>query len=233
MEEILKTAEETSQTESYDAAARFLAPWRKAACEALESDFSKLGDLIVIVSTQMFYLNKSGAPDKAASVAEWFLHTFHHIEEHTSQDDFKHLKRTFAESFSGFFMRYAAALRDLNRFEDMKSAVRTSLDMTRFLPANVTAMLNVYAPMHKLENIGGESAREYLLKRYAEMLAALDFSGFHSHPVRAALDEYQFALRDDRHIEEAKSNLEKICQDAPDDILTSTILKLFSHIFNI
>ena len=226
MDEIMKKAEETAQSESYDAAARSLAPWRKAACEAIQTDLSKLGDLLTIVSAQMHYLNKSGAPDKAASVAEWFLHAFHHLEEDMPGDESRLLKRTFAESFSGFFLRYATALRDLERFDDMQAAVRTALDLTRFLPASVTAMLNVYAPMHKRETIGDESSSEYLLKRYAEMLAMLDFSGFHNHAVRAALDEYQYALRG--HVEEAAASLEKICQDAPDDVLASTIRNLFS-----
>ena len=226
MEEILKKAEETAQSQSYDAAARSLAPWRKAACEAIKDDISKLGDLLAIVSTQMHYLNKSGAPDKAASVAEWFLHAFHHIEEDMPGDESRLLKRTFAESFASFFMRYATALRDLERFDDMQAAVRTSLDMTRFLPASVTAMLNVYAPMHKRETIGDESASEYLLKRYAEMLAMLDFAGLHNHAVRAALDEYQYALRG--HVDEARTSLESICQNAPDDVLAATIWNLFS-----
>ncbi len=231
LDDILKQAEMVASEQSPDDAARFLAPHRKSACEDLSTDTSRIGDLLCITSAQMQYLIDAGASDKAIGVAEWFLHILHHLEESLADVDFRQLKRALRESFSRFFKRYAHALRDINRYEDMRIAMRTSLDLTMQLPLAIVSMLHLYAPLHQKDLIENESARDFLLKRYAEALAALDFSGLHDLPFRAALDEYQYAFRSEEHVESSRQIIQTLCEKNPEDLALVTLKNIFETIF--
>lgn len=219
-------AEDIAQTDGPDAAAKFLAPYRREICEAMHETPSKIGELLQISSQQVFYLCQAKMPDKAAGIAEWFLHTLHHLETDMPAVEFVHLKRALRESFSRFFMRYARALRDLGRIEDMRLSVRTALDLTQELALAIVSMAHLYRPLQEHETLENEPAREWLLKRFAECLAALDFSGLHNTPFRAALDEYQYALRGDDKREEARLALQTLAETHPEDAAIATLGKL-------
>ncbi len=222
----LDKAESVALSEGPDAAARFLGLYRREVCDALSQTPSKIGELLQISSQQMHYLCQADMPDKAVGIAEWFLHTLHHLEAGMSVVEFVHLKRALRESFSRFFMRYARALRDLGRMEDMRLSVRMALDLTQELALAIVSMAHLYRPLQTYETLENEPAREWLLKRFAECLAALDFSGQHDTPFRAALDEYQYALRGEDKLEEARTALNALSQAHPDDIAVSALCRL-------
>lgn len=222
----LQTAEAIATSSGPDAAARFLAPYRREVCEKLADAPAHIGDLLRISSQQMHYLCQAGMPDKSAGIAEWFLHTLHHLEEDIPAVDFVHLKRVLRESFSHFFMRYARALRDLDRIEDMRLSVRTALDLTQDLPLAMVSMVHLYVPLQMRDTLEGEPACEWLLKRYAECLAALDFSGQHQTPFRAALDEYQYGLRGAPEFEASKAALANLALAHPEDEAIATLVSL-------
>ena len=93
IDDILSEAEQIAAQASPDDAARFLASYRKEACEALENTPSAIADLLAITSAQMQFLIDAGASDKALGIAEWFLHTLHHFEETIDHGDFIRIGR--------------------------------------------------------------------------------------------------------------------------------------------
>ncbi len=227
IDEILQKAETIAADQSPDDAARFLGPYRKASCEDLSDDPSKIGELLQITSAQVQYLTDANSPDKAAGIAEWFLHTLHHLEETIDKAQFIHIKRILRESFSNFFRRYARALRELDRIEDMRLAMRTSIDLTQEIPMAVVCMIHLYMPLRSRKTLEDLPAAQWLLDRYAEALAALDFSGFHDTPFRNAFDNYQFALRAPDQTDAIQAELEALCAKNSEDIALQTLYNLF------
>ena len=226
LEEVMKSAEAISSGEGPDAAARYLSVYRQKACDALGEDFSKIGELLIVVTAQVRFLSEARFFDKAAGVAEWFLHLVHHLEEMLSASDYRALKLTWRESFSQFFYRYARALRELGRHTDMRLAMRTSLDLTAETPSAVAMAVALYVPLLEVSEVEGESGREWFVKRCAEFLAVLDFTGHHGEASRACLDEFQYMLRDSGHSSEALDVLSRIRAEFPDDPIVSVYVGL-------
>ena len=193
IDDILSQAEQIAAQASPDDAARFLASYRKDACESLQNTPSAMADLLAITSAQMQFLIDAGASDKALGIAEWFLHTLHHYEETIDHGDFIKLKRALRESFSRFFRRYARVLRDADCLED-------------------------------------EPAGEWFLKRCAEALAGLDFSGLHDTPFRNALDEFQFAMRSAENFIAAQEKIQILCSENPEDLSLKTLANLLDSL---
>ena len=230
IDDILSQAEQIAAQASPDDAARFLASYRKDACESLQNTPSAMADLLAITSAQMQFLIDAGASDKALGIAEWFLHTLHHYEETIDHGDFIKLKRTLRESFSRFFRRYARVLRDADRIEEMRIAMRTALDLTQMLPMAVVAMLHLYMPLRNRDCLEDEPAGEWLLKRCAEALAGLDFSGLHDTPFRNALDEFQFAMRSAENFIAAQEKIQILCSENPEDLSLKTLANLLDSL---
>ncbi len=228
LESILEQAQNIAETNSPDEAARFLAPYRKEACHSISNSPENLIDLIQITTAQMQFLIQAKHTDKAVGIAEWFLHVFHHIQEDDAQAS-QHIIRCYRESFSLFFMKYASALCAEEKFEPMQQMVRTSLDLTQSLPMAIAAMLRLYAPLRSRDSIEDEPASSWLLKRYAEALAILDFSGLHDTPFREALDNYQYAIRCPDKFDEAKNEIDRIFSEHSDDIALKILYILFSN----
>jgi len=226
LDDILEEAERLANDGSPDDAARFLAPYRRAVCDRLHDSPSSLGDLVQICAAQVHYLNEAGTPDKAAGVAEWFLHRMHHLEEDFPEVDFRMLRRALCESFSRFFRRYARSLRDLDRIEEMRIAMRNALDLTREIPMAVVSLVHLYRPLRDRENLEDEPAPQWLLKRYAEALAALDFAGLHDIPFREALDNGQYAMRCPDKRDEMKLATEALCAQNAQDVALQTLFQL-------
>lgn len=230
IDDILSEAEKIAAQSTPDEAARYLAPHRKQACEALETTPTAIADLLAITSAQMQFLIDAGSSDKALGIAEWFLHTLHHLEETLEHGDFIKLKRAFRESFSRFFRRYARTLRDADRIEEMRIAMRTALDLTQMLPMAVVAMLHLYLPLRSRDTLEGEPSSEWLLKRCAEALAGLDFAGHHDTPFRNALDEFQFALRARENLDPARAQILALCAESPEDLSLQTLSNLLNSL---
>ena len=228
--ELIQQADQIART-SPDEAAKFLAPYRKSACEALQTDPKALTDLIGIATAQMNYLTDAQMADKSLGIAQWFLHTLHHLEESMQKAEFLAIKRALREPFAGFFRSYAKILRMHDQIEDMRIAMRTAMDLTRELPMAVVSMLHLYAPLMHKDSLEGETPREWILKRCAEALAGLDFNGMHDTPFRDALDHGQYILRNPDDRRESESRLETLCAQFPDDLALNTLVMLFKHAY--
>lgn len=228
---ILEQAEIIAQQQSPDDAARFLAEYRKAACESIHDDPAQIGSLLQIVTAQVKYLNQSQAPDKAAGVAEWFLHILHHLQDDVPDVEWKRLKLAFRESFSAFFRHYAKSLANLDRIEDMRIAMRHALDLTSMIPMAIVYLVHLYTPLLDREMIEDQPSKQWVLDRYAECLAALDFAGLHDEPFRAALDLYQLAHRDAQHANELFDQVDQMAAQAPNDIALTTLKNIFKKQF--
>ncbi|MBQ9242254.1 MAG: hypothetical protein IJ165_03375 [Proteobacteria bacterium] len=226
IDDILADAERIALQSSPDEAARFLASHRRQACDALQDSPANIANLLAITSAQMQFLIDAGTSDKALGIAEWFLHTLHHLEETIDQGDFIKLKRALREAFSRFFRRYARCLRDAGRIEEMRLAMRTALDLTQMLPMAIVAMLHLYMPLKTRDVLESEPSSEWLLKRCAEALAGLDFAGMNASPFRQALDEFQFALRSEENLPAARDQLRILCSENPEDITLKTLANL-------
>lgn len=227
MDAIFEQAAQISREKSPDDAARFLAPYRKDCCERLHQEPAAIGDLLRVTTAQMEFLNRADCPDKAVGIAEWFLHVLHHLEAENIEVDFRQLKHALRESFSRFFRRYAQSLRDVERFEDMRLAMRTALDLTREIPMAVVTLVHLYLPLRTRETIEDDTADTWLLKRFAEALATLDFSGYHDASVRTALDHAQYAIRCPDKKEECLREIEALCDQNEDDLELKTLHHLF------
>ena len=137
------------------------------------------------------------------------------------------VKTAAAAAKTHFFRRYARALRDLDRIEDMRLAMRTSIDLTQEIPMAVVIMVHMYMPLRSRETLEDLPATQWLLDRYAEALAALDFSGLHDTPFRNAFDNYQFALRAPEQTDAIKAEIEALCAKNSEDIALQTLYNLF------
>ncbi len=230
-DQILEQAEILSQQQSPDSAARFLAEYRKSACESIHDDPAQIGCLLQIVTAQIKYLNLAQASDKAAGIAEWFLHILHHLQEDVPDVEWKRLKLAFRESFSAFFRNYAKSLANLDRFEDMRIAMRHALDLTTMIPMAIVYLVHLYRPLLNRETIEEQPSKQWVLDRYAECLAALDFAGLHDEPFREALDLYQLAHRDASHAAELFVRVEQMADQSPNDIALTTLKNIYKKQF--
>ncbi|MBO4349978.1 MAG: hypothetical protein J6A01_03405 [Proteobacteria bacterium] len=227
---LIQQADQIAQT-SPDEAAKFLAPYRKSACEALHDNPMVLSDLIDIATTQMNYLLDAQMPDKSLGIAQWFLHTLHHLEESMQTAEYLSIKRAMREPFSRFFRTYAKIQRELGQIEEMRLAMRSAMDLTRELPMAIVSMLHLYAPLMKHDMLEDDPPKEWLLKRCAEALAGLDFNGMHDLPFRDALDHGQYIIRNPDDRCESESHLNDLCAHFPDDLALNTLVMLLKHAY--
>ena len=230
MNDILQQAEQIAQT-SPDEAAKFLAPYRKSACEALHDNPMVLADLIDIATAQMNYLLDAKMPDKSLGIAQWFLHTLHHLEESMQPTEYLSIKRAMREPFARFFRIYARIHRDLGQIEEMRLAMRSAMDLTRELPMAIVSMLHLYAPLMHSESLEDEPTKEWILKRCAEALAGLDFNGMHDLPFRDALDHGQYMIRNPDARDESELHLNELCAQFPEDLALNTLVMLLKHAY--
>ena len=231
MNAIIETAETIAFQQSPDAAARYLADYRREACEKLHDDPSQFANVLQIVTAQIRFLNQAEAYDKSSGIAEWFIHLLEHMQEDAPQIEWKRLKQTLRESFSAFFRHYARTLAQLERFEEMRGAMRNALDLTAMLPMAIVFMLHTYLPLATLETIEDKPSSAWLSERCAECLAQLDFNGLGQTPFRAALDNYQFAHRDPSQAKALYEQVETLAQSAPDDLALETLKNIFKKQF--
>ena len=227
--EILEQAESIANQQSPDDAARFLAEHRKTACDNLQNDHAQIGNLLQIVTAQIRYLNQAGFFDKASGIAEWFLHILHHLQENSPDIEWKHLKLALRDSFSAFFRHYASSLAHLDRIEDMRIAMRQALDLTTMLPMAIVFLIHLYQPLLNRETLENQPSRQWILDRYAECLALLDFAGLHDTPFRTALDLFQLAIRNPQQASSLIEQVEQITQSAPNDIALETLKNMLLH----
>ncbi|MCL2326058.1 MAG: hypothetical protein FWC40_06145 [Proteobacteria bacterium] len=206
-------------------AAKFLGSHRQHFAQRLKEDRHAILPLVAIVADQLDYLVTSGNDAMAASVSEWFLHTLHHVEPFPGK--FPH--EAFREPLARLFRRYAKALKVLGRYDEMRLAMRSSLDATAHLPMAVLFLLHLYGDLPKLTDaIEGEPVCVWLSKRYAECLAALDFAGYSDTPFRHALDDYQLAFRSPARRQEI---FQRFSQDASASEDVQTLRNLFARHF--
>ncbi len=227
---LIEQADQIAQN-SPDEAAKFLASYRKSACEALQETPMALGDLIDIATAQMHYLIDAGMPDKALGIAQWFLHTLHHLEESMQAAEYLSIKRAMREPFSRFFRTYAKIQRELGQIEAMRLSMRSAMDLTRELPMAIVSMLHLYAPLMHDDMLENEPPKEWLLKRCAEALAGLDFGGMHDIPFRDALDHGQYIIRNPSDRSESELHLDELCAQFPDDLALNTLVMLLKHAY--
>ncbi len=228
--EILEQADAIASQQSPDDAARFLAEYRKMACDSLTNDHTQIGCLLPIVTAQIKFLNQANVFDKSAGIAEWFLHILHHLQESSPDIEWKHLKLALRDSFSAFFRHYAKSLANLGSIEEMRIAMRNALDLTTMLPMAIVFLIHLYQPLLKHETLEDQPSRQWILDRYAECLASLDFSGLHDTPFRTALDLFQLAIRYPQQTAFHIEQIEQIAQSSPNDIALETIKNMAKSI---
>lgn len=219
-------------TQGPDQAARFLAPYRQAAFDALPHAPLKIRDLSAITAAQMKYLNDANAPDKACGIGAWFVHLLHHLEEtHTSQE-YKIIKYSCRDAFSQFFYRYARSLGANGQIENMRLNMRTAIDLSRSPIDTICLALHFYLSLLPLKTLENTNATLWFIDRCAECLAVLDFSGLHNSPFRAMLDEFQWMMRDTSHSQDALKNIQRIAQTAPADETVQTFRRVIEQYKN-
>ena len=203
-------------------AAKFLGSHRQHFAQRLKEDHHAILPLVAIVADQVDYLVTSGNDAMASSVSEWFLHALHHVEPFPGSFP----REAFREPLARLFRRYAKALKALQRYEDMRLAMRSALDATAHLPMAVLYLLHLYGDLPKLTDaIEDEPVSIWLSKRYAECLAALDFAGYSDTPFRRALDDYQLAFRTPARRHEI---FQRLSQDASASEHVQTLRNLFA-----
>lgn len=200
-----------------DKAARFLAPYRRAVCAKLETDPLQFHPLLEITSEQVAFLTAANAPDKARDIARWFLHTLHLCNESFPKEAFACVKNTAQNALSLFFTRYARALCALQDYENMRIAMRTSIDLCPEKSPAILSAIHLFWPLLALPAIESTPSRTWFCDRLAEFLANLDFSGLSDAPERAIIDEIQFALRSNCY-EKSLENIQNIAQNSTSDI---------------
>ena len=176
----------------WDEAAKALGHYRRQYATSDLSDGENLKTLTVIVTTQLKCLLKIGKAQNGADIGEWFHHLLHDLPAPRPDTLPREL---FREDLARFFCEYARCLCPLERYEEMRLAMRTALDTTRELPMMIVMLVHLYAPLESKDEIEGEKAAVWLSKRYCECLAMLDFSGQSQTAFRATLDDFQAAMR--------------------------------------
>ena len=227
---ILDQAESIAETPESgpNQAAMFLAPYRIQAATDLQEDITQLKPLLSIITAQVRYLTEAGLPDKATAVAEWFIHTLHHLSENDPEYQISKLQMALRSLFAAFFRHYARALRNVDRIEDMRIAMRTSMDLSRDITMSVVFLVHLYAPLIKEnEVLENTPAKKWILDRYAECLAAMDYAGLHDTPFRTAMDKFQLAMYNQENIKLYFFEISKLATEHPDDIAIKTLKNLF------
>ncbi len=228
MDEILEQARAigADPKQGWDAAALYLGTYRRDLAAGDLTDPKRLNELIEVLTLQLEALRKANKSDKAVEVGTWFHHVLHDLPSAQKGQKSREIVR---ETLSHFFCEYARNLCVLERYEEMRLAMRTALDSTRVLPFVIVSLIHLYAPLINKDQIEGEPARIWLTKRYCECLALLDFAGFAQTPFRASLDDFQAAVRDEAH-RDTLYNAVKARNDQTDPAL-DTLTKLFESQF--
>lgn len=190
IEEALSIGQDPAR--GWDEAAKALAPYRRQYAASDLSDGENLKALTEVVTMQLKCLLKIDKAQNGAEIGAWFHHILHDLPAPNPST----LPRAlFREDMARFFCEYARCLCLLERYEDMRLAMRTALDTTRELPMMIVMLVHLYAPLEQKGDIEGEKAAVWLSKRYCECLALLDFSGQSQTAFRATLDDFQAAMR--------------------------------------
>ena len=232
MDDILEKAETIANTPSIgpDEAAKFLSTYRIQAAQKLQTDISCLKDLVVIVTNQIRYLNDAQLSDKATAIAEWFIHTLHHLSESHPDCQIPKLQQVLRSSFAAFFRHYAKALRNVDRIEEMRLTMINSMDLSPEIPMSVVFLIHLYMPLLERSEIENIPAKRWISERFAECLAVLDFAGMHDSPFRDGLDKFQLTLHYPEKISEFSQYLSKLAKDNPSDMPLQTLFNLYQTI---
>ena len=194
MEKILEAARHigNDKTRGWNEAALYLGSYRRQYAASDLSDGTHLKALTAIVTMQLECLRKAEKAESAVQLGAWFHHVLHDLAPPSESAEPRELAR---ESLAHFFCEYARALCILERYEEMRLAMRTALDTTRALPMMIVMLVHLYAPLIIKGEIEAEKPETWLSKRYCECLALLDFSGYAQSAFRATLDDLQAAMR--------------------------------------
>ena len=233
MDDILEKAETLANTPDAgpNEAAKFLSTYRIQAAQKLQTDISSLKELVVIVTNQIRDLNDAQLSDKATAIAEWFIHTLHHLSESYPDCQIPKLQQILRRSFATFFRQYAKALRNVDRIEEMRLTMRNSMDLSPEIPMSVVFLIHLYMPLLERNEIENIPAKRWISERYAECLAALDFAGLHDSPFRDGMDKFQLALHFPDRIDELYQSLSKLVDDNPSDIPLQTLFNLYKKAY--
>ena len=229
IEEILEEARRIGEDVSrgWDAAARFLGPYRREAASRDLEEVGNFSELLSIITLQMECLRRASDSQRGVDIGTWFHHVLHELPAVRKGAPSREVLR---EQLSRFFLEYARNLCVLGRYGEMRLAMRSSLDATRSLPLAIVALIHLYAPLeHVVDTIEGEPSTRWLAKRYAECLALLDFSGLSSTPFRATLDDYQAAFRDPS--QRASLAKDVFSRNDTSELALSTLTRLYERHF--
>jgi len=226
LEEARRIGEDPQQ--GWDAAARFLGKSRREYAARI-SEISGFYGLVEVVTLQMECLRRAQDSQKAVDIGIWFHHVLHDLPSELQSSEKRYFLRN---SLARFFVEYAKNLCKLGRYEEMRLSMRSAMDSTLQLPMVIVSLVHLYAPLETVcETIEEEPVRVWLLKRYAECLAALDFSGQSKTAFRETLDDYQAALRNPEQRKEIGQIIKERVQ--ADDPALSTLVRLFElHFLN-
>ncbi len=208
--------------QGWDAAARYLGKSRREYAARISVVGGFYG-LVEVVTLQMECLRRAEDHQRAVDIGVWFHHILHDLPSDLHSSEERYFLRN---SLSRFFVEYAKNLCKLGRYEEMRLSMRSALDASLQLPMVIVSLVHLYAPLESIcETIEEEPVRVWLLKRYAECLAALDFAGQSKTLFRETLDDYQAGLRNPEKRAEIGA-LIKGREDAEDPAL-STLIKLY------
>ena len=202
VQKILDASFIIEQTQGADDACKVLGNYRRAALLRLPEEPEQVLAICKIVERQCSLFIRLQRFDLCLKAADGMIHLIHDV--HTAPG----ISAMLREPMSRIFLHAARCLAEEKDFAGMRLQIRSALDTTSHLEFCILKTL----PLWVKAGTNGDLIEEktvsaWILDRYAELLAQLDFAGKNGTVFRRLLDVYQRSFREEADIDGLRASL--------------------------